>query len=677
MDSADDPLVGRVLDGRYEILARQAGGGMATVYRARDRRLGREVAVKILHDDRTDDDSGAATFDREARAAATLHDSHIVGVFDQGEDRGRPFIVMEFVDGCTLRQVIAREAPLPPPRALAYFEPIVSALAVAHEAGLIHRDVKPENVLISARGDVKVGDFGLARQLTAATATATGVLIGTPSYVPPERVEFKPADKRSDVYSAGVMLFELLTGQKPYAGDNSEVARQHITRDMPAPSSIVGPTAIPHWLDELVVACTRRDPELRPHDAPDLLRRVREARAALASGTWEDGELTRVMNPFAGHPSDTAGAPSLAATSLRPPMPPPPVSAVAETTPHLAFGHDEPPDDPPRPGVARSATGPVTFPGFRQEQKYRRRRAIVLTLVLAVLAAAIGTGTWWLVSGRYTDVPDLHGMTQGQATTAVRDAKLTIEFTHDYSEDVPVGQVISAVPGPGARALRDSVVKAVLSQGPLRYGMPPVAGLSLDDAKTALAANHLVTGQVTQEYSDTVKEGTVIRASQEQGAQLKPDTAVDLVVSQGREPITVSTYVGSAADDAITRLTDAGLNPQRTDVFSPDYSAGCPAAPAPAVAKGLVIKQEPDSGTLYKGDTVTLTVSKGPASTTVPDITYGSSVDDAKKALEKAGLVPRIVNDTSGVLLLGVVHMTDPAPGTDVAQCSIVTIHVV
>lgn len=253
-----DPLIGRALDDRYEIIARLARGGMATVYRAEDRRLDRTVAVKVMHEGLGDDQDFATNFDREARAAAHLSHPNIVSVFDQGNDFGRPYIVMELVEGSTLRRLVSRDAPLTPTRSLDLIDPILSALAAAHDSGLIHRDVKPENVLISRRGLLKVADFGLARAVTAQSAAATqGLLVGTVSYLPPELVEHGYADTRSDVYSAGIMLFEMLTGRKPHTGDTPiQVAYAHVHRDVPKPSAWVdtdwrrSPDGIPPYLED-------------------------------------------------------------------------------------------------------------------------------------------------------------------------------------------------------------------------------------------------------------------------------------------------------------------------------------------------------------------------------------------------------------------------------------------
>ena len=311
-----DPLVGRVLDGRYEITERLARGGMATVYRGIDTRLTRTVAVKIMHVGLGDDVEFARKFDREARAAARLSHPNVVSVFDQGADVVdghvvRPYIVMEYVEGRTLRDVVNAEAPLDPVAALDLLEPVVSALAAAHDAGLVHRDVKPENVLLGARGKVKVADFGLAKAISSQTQTATqGLLIGTVSYLPPELVTSGHTDARSDVYSAGVVLFELLTGRKPHSGETPiQVAYAHVHNDVPPPSAHAPRGAVPPYLDALVARATARDPALRPPDGRVLLTQVRRVRAALLAGLADDPELTQDLTPTAARPRPTPDPP--------------------------------------------------------------------------------------------------------------------------------------------------------------------------------------------------------------------------------------------------------------------------------------------------------------------------------------------------------------------------------
>ena len=294
-----DPLVGRLLDGRYRVEAKIARGGMATVYVATDLRLDRRIALKVMPHALADDNEFAQRFVREARAAARLTHPNVVAVYDQGEDDGMLFLAMEYVDGQhTLRDVIRDEAPLAPTRALAILEEILRALSAAHESGIIHRDIKPENVLISPRGQVKVADFGLARAISSTTnATATGgVLMGTVSYLPPELVLDGSADARSDVYSIGILLFELLTGVKPHIADSPiQVAYKHVHEDVPAPSGLV--PGIPPYLDAFVARATARQRDLRPADAHVMLQQLRRVRHAIEHGVVDDAELTEDLTP--------------------------------------------------------------------------------------------------------------------------------------------------------------------------------------------------------------------------------------------------------------------------------------------------------------------------------------------------------------------------------------------
>ena len=296
--TAADPLIGRVLDGRYRVGPRIARGGMATVYEAVDLRLDRVCAVKVMHAGLGDDHDFAARFVREARSAARLSHPNVVGVFDQGDDDGTLFLAMEYIPGHTLRDVIRKEAPMAPAKALTLIEPVLAALGAAHQAGLVHRDVKPENVLIADDGRIKVADFGLARAISTETQhTATGgVLIGTVSYLAPELVVDGKSDARADVYAAGVLIYELLTGRKPHEGESPiQVAYKHVHEDVPPASEEI--PGIPPYVDALIARACARDRELRPADARVLLHQVRRVHGALDHGVRDDPELTADLAP--------------------------------------------------------------------------------------------------------------------------------------------------------------------------------------------------------------------------------------------------------------------------------------------------------------------------------------------------------------------------------------------
>ena len=444
MTTVGDPLVGQLLDGRYQITQRLARGGMATVYQAVDTRLTRTVAVKVMHVGLGDDAEFARKFDREARAAAKLSHPNVVSVFDQGQDRldghvSRPYIVMEYVDGQTLARPDQREAPMPALRALELIEPVLAALASAHDAGLVHRDVKPENVLISDRGQLKVADFGLAKAISSQTSTATqGLLIGTVSYLPPELVLSGRADARSDVYSAGVVLFELLTGRKPHTGETPiQVAYAHVHKDVPAPSSYRTPGPIPPYLDALVARATARDAAERPHDARVLLAQVRRVRAALQQGLRDDPELTQDLSAVqAAKPPDSPWAPTGRdrADYEHTQLVPAPTTAAATALRAIALrrsGHGAPdrivstPTSAYSPPTVFDAPPPAPRPiphatpdrqaAQRARQAKKRRRGWLALLLVMLLTATAALAGWYVTAGRFTSAPALTTLSKAEA----------------------------------------------------------------------------------------------------------------------------------------------------------------------------------------------------------------------------------------------------------------------
>lgn len=695
--SVGDPLVGHVLDGRYRILGRLARGGMATVYSAEDLRLQRVVALKLMHVGLGDDAEFSRKFDREARAAARLSHPNVVAVFDQGADNGRPYIVMEYVAGHTLRDVISRESPIAPLRALELIEPVLSALAAAHEAGLVHRDVKPENVLISARGQMKVADFGLARAITAQTSTATaGLLIGTVSYLPPELVTSGRADARSDVYSAGIVLFEMLTGRKPHVGETPiQVAWAHVNTDVPRPSSVTAAYPIPPYLDALILGATARNADARPHDARVLLSQVRRVRFAIRNGVADDPELTSDLTiPLAtlqrrSHSAGDASAtvvvpprrPSPAEEALTTPVPrqptPNPVPeavpeppnffsryATAQQGPAPTFAEPEQTD---RSTVARAAARPLTPERFAAHDLRRRRRrlqgSIALILVL-LLTALVALTSWYFTRGRFTATPGLTNLSQSAAIRAAGTDGLTLRFDSVYSETVASGRVVTTEPAPGNRIAKGGVLHVLLSRGPERHPVPKLAGLPSADAQQALTAVALRPGRVSTAYSDTVPQGNVLSSGRPAGTLLRRDTPVDLVVSAGPRPIPVVDYTGKDAADATRALGRAGFRVTTTAVHSD------------AVAKGQVIAQSPRSGTGHKGDAISLTTSLGPVLVPVPSV-RAMGIRAATLVLEQAGFQVRRRPVQTNFLGVGYVAYTDPGAGSRVPRGSTVTLYYV
>ncbi|GHF62402.1 serine/threonine protein kinase [Streptomyces thermodiastaticus] len=614
-----DPLVGQVLDGRYRIDARIAVGGMATVYRALDTRLDRVLALKVMHPSLAADASFVERFIREAKSAARLDHPNVVGVFDQGTDGSYVYLAMEYVSGCTLRDVLRERGALPVRAALDILEPVLAALGAAHRAGFVHRDMKPENVLIGDDGRVKVADFGLVRAVDAVTHT-TGTVLGTVSYLAPEQIEEGTASPRVDVYACGVMLYEMLTGAKPYQGETpAQVLYRHVNEDVPPPSGAV--PGLPAELDELVAAAAARTPDERPADAVALLARVREARARLG-----DDELDALPPQARTTGHDNAED----RTSVLP-------RALAVPRPLPVDGDEEPTDAFHR--TSRLDT-PVPDAGARRPGGLRRRRALVAAVAAVVLVLVGGAGLWYINSGQFTTVPPLLSKTEAQARQRLEAAGLKVGgVEHAHSDTVARGTVISTDPSPGTRIRDHGSVTLTVSDGPKTVRVPDVRGRPLDTARQRLRAAGLEPGMVSRAFSEDVPKGTVIRTDPPAGTERHSGSAIALVVSRGR-PVKVPDVTGEDLDEATSDLGEAGLKvtvaPERV---TSEFDAG------------QVARQNPPAGRqLAEGDTVTLTLSKGPELVEVPDVT-GDSVDDAKRTLEEAGF--RVKEDRGLLGLFG------------------------
>nr|WP_206345834.1 Stk1 family PASTA domain-containing Ser/Thr kinase [Streptomyces thermoviolaceus] len=614
-----DPLVGQVLDGRYRIDARIAVGGMATVYRALDTRLDRVLALKVMHPSLAADASFVERFIREAKSAARLDHPNVVGVFDQGTDGSYVYLAMEYVSGCTLRDVLRERGALPVRAALDILEPVLAALGAAHRAGFVHRDMKPENVLIGDDGRVKVADFGLVRAVDAVTHT-TGTVLGTVSYLAPEQIEEGTASPRVDVYACGVMLYEMLTGAKPHQGETpAQVLYRHVNEDVPPPSAAV--PGLSAELDQLVSAATARTPEDRPADAVALLARVREARGRLGD---EELDALPPQARTTGH--DNAED----RTSVLP-------RALAVPRPLPVDGDEEPTDAFHR--TSRLDT-PVPDAGGRRAGGLRRRRALLAAVAAVVLLLVGGAGLWYINAGQFTTVPPLLSKTEAQARQRLEEAGLKVGgVEHAHSDTVARGTVISTDPSPGARIRDHGSVTLTVSDGPETVRVPDVAGRSLDTARQRLRAAGLEPGMVSRAFSEDVPKGTVIRTDPPAGTERHSGSAIALVVSRGR-PVEVPDVTGEDLDEATADLGEAGLKvtvaPQRV---TSEFDAG------------QVARQNPPAGgQLAEGDTVTLTLSKGPELVEVPDVT-GDSVDEAKRTLQEAGF--RVKEDRGLLGLFG------------------------
>ncbi len=626
VSSTGDALIGRTLDRRYRVRSRIADGGMATVYLALDERLERDVALKVMRAHLVHDESFVTRFQREARSAAALSHPNVVAVYDQGEDDGHVFLAMEYVPGQTLREVLTEQGALSPRATLDILEPLLQALDEAHGKGLIHRDVKPENVIISENGTVKVADFGLARAISSQTVTSSsGMLLGTVAYLSPEQVERGVADARSDVYAAGLVLFEMLTGTKAFTGDTPiHVAYQHVHGGVPAPSTRLD--SVPTELDDLVAAATSRDPDERPRDAGAFLELVRRVRDSL---------------PLEALDARPAGAAAVAAAAV------PTATAALPVTGRGGTGVAT----RPHTDTAALTVPPAPLEGVVVTDGGRPRRLRRWWPFLAgglVVLALVG---WFFLlgPGSMVAVPAVQGRPQDQAVTALQRAGLGAEVREAFSEDVAKGTVMGVDPSVGSQVRTGSQVSLVVSKGPERYAVPQLVGSTRAEAEKRLAEATLTLGEVTQAYDEKVPQGQVVSTDPAAGTSVKKETKVSLVVSKGRKPITVPDWTGKDATKAAKALSDLGLSVDATKQENSD-----------TVAKGQVISQDPAGGTLYRGDTVTLVVSKGPVMVEVPN-TVGKPLAEAQRILEGAGFKVAVKKALGG--FFRTVRFQDPDSG--------------
>jgi eukaryotic-like serine/threonine-protein kinase len=652
-DTLADPLAGRLLDGRYAVTARLAHGGMATVYLAMDTRLDRQVALKVMHAELARDDEFVRRFIGEAKSVARLSHQNVVAVFDQGSDGPFLYLAMEYVPGRTLKEVLRERGRFSPAAALDIMTGVLDGLAAAHASGIVHRDVKPENVLLTADGRLKVADFGLARAQAAAGHTQRGLLIGTVAYLPPEQVTGDSAGPRSDVYSAGVVLFELLTGRQPFTGDTPiAVAYQHVNQDVPAPSALV--PGIPATVDQLVLAATSRDPALRPANAGEFARAVRRVR----EGIGEPSGLTGVMGvgvqglteaPWLNldTPAATNGwwAHGTAATP-----------AGGQPGAGVWRGHDETAPPASGPGTGPLSPGPSgaypvasgfgtgsygqdghdglssrtlvvhredsgRYPGgrepFLQRWLFSPRLAVVALIV--ALGIGLGLGGWWLTSGRYAPIPYVTNDSVTQATAVLTADGFTIaKVSSVHSNGVAQGTVVGT--SPSGRAAKGAAVTILVSSGPFTSVVPSVRGDTLTAAEAALQRVHLIS--LVEKVGSTAPVGTVLGTKPDAGTTWPQTKSVAILVAEG---LPVPNFVGQSLQVAQQWASEHGANLQQQQDQNSQQQPG------------TITGQEPAPGSLYqRGETVVVNVSTGPAEVPVPDV-IGLTAGQATRELEAAG----------------------------------------
>ncbi|WP_085367994.1 Stk1 family PASTA domain-containing Ser/Thr kinase [Leifsonia sp. NCR5] len=628
--SQTDPMIGRLIDGRYQVRSRIARGGMATVYLATDLRLERRVAIKVMHGHLADDSTFKSRFVQEARSAARLAHPNVVNVFDQGQDSDMAYLVMEYLPGITLRDLLKDYGKLTPEQTIDIMEAVLSGLAAAHKAGIVHRDLKPENVLLADDGRIKIGDFGLARAASANTATGQA-LLGTIAYLSPELVTRGVADARSDIYALGIMMFEMLTGEQPFKGEQPmQIAYQHANDAVPSPSS--KNPSVPPELDDLVLWATAKDPDQRPKDAREMLDRLVEAEKAIR-GETASFQPTMVMPPAFG-PGIADGDTQIINPAVR--------QQVASTT-------------------------PSSIDTLTATAKRRRGKGWWLFALVILLAGVAGGTGWYFGSGpgSMVQIPNVASKTPEAAAAQLKALGFQTALGQEYSTTIATGLVSNTDPEPGASANRGSTVTIKVSQGPKPIDIPALAGQPIDKAKTLITSAGAQVGPIAEQFDAKVPKDTVLAASTAEGADLSgggkyfEGAKVSLVVSAGPIP----SVAGKSVADATAILKDVGL---LVDAGPQSYSDTVP--------EGDVIQAQAQSDAPVKpGDTLLLETSKGPEPVPVPDVA-GKTWIDAKKMLQDAGF--QLDYDKTADILPGVaiVASTNPAAGTDVTKGSTVKV---
>jgi len=629
--TSTDTMIGRTFDKRYVIERKLGSGGMADVYLAEDQELGRRVALKLLDDRHASDEQFVERFRREAQSAAGLNHPNIVSIFDRGYAEGTYYIAMEFLDGRTLKELLVRNGPTPVPIAIDYARQILGALAFAHRNGIVHRDIKPHNIVVGSDGRLKVTDFGIARS-GASQMTEAGSIVGTAQYLSPEQARGAPVDPRSDLYSLGIVLYEMLTGKVPFTGDTPvEIAMKHLSQVPDPPSKLR--SGVPHDLDAVVMRALAKEPDQRYGSAEEMdadLARV--ARGVAVSRETEEA-MTQVLSG--------AGVASAATMVQR-----------------------------PRTSVAPPPAPPAYRPAGSYYEEPPPGRSIWPWLLALGLIIAGAIGGWFLYtkiqdqlnSNKPVAVPDVLLLQKNLAKLKIEQAGLTARLVSKPDDTVPRGQVSDENPGGGSKVGKGSTVTLTVSSGKPKVQVPDVRGRSVTDAVTALAQLGL-NPRVVRIFSPEQPD-TVTGQFPSPGDKVVKGTSIRINVSRGAKPVPVPDVTGQPYANAKSALEGQGFVVTRLDIQSDQ-------------AKGVVVSQDPPPGTdVSKGSKVTLSVSKGPVTTTVPDVTTQNQAA-AESILRGSGFTVAVVyepvNDPSQD---GIVTQQDPPAGTDAQSGEVVTITV-
>jgi beta-lactam-binding protein with PASTA domain/predicted Ser/Thr protein kinase len=629
-----DTLIDTVFDGRYKIIRKLGTGGMADVYLAEDQELGRRVAIKILNDRHAADDQFIERFRREAKNAAGLSHPNIVSIYDRGEAEGTYYIAMEYLDGRSLKELIVSRGSAPIRTAVEYARQILAAVGFAHRHGIVHRDIKPHNVLVGPEGRLKVTDFGIARS-GASQMTEVGSIIGTAQYLSPEQARGSQVDQTSDVYSVGVVLYELLTGQVPFTGDTPlEIAMKHLSQ-IPKPPSELRPD-VPHDLDMVVLRALAKEPSERYQSAEEMDADLERILQGLPIGEETESAATAVL----------AGAGLIAAA---------PTSVITRPT-----------EAAPTRAVPPGATPPAGYYGY--EGPPRRRRPVWPWVLAVLLLAAAGAAAWFaytkiqdqLNTSKPVAVPDVVGIRASLASDKLRAQSLVPHVTQQPSADVLKGYVISQDPNAGLQVAKNTPVDLKVSSGKPKVAVPDVIGKSRDDAVSTLTAAGLKPKVV--EIHSKKPPDTVTGQFPHPGTKVTRGSPVQVNVSTGPQPVSVPYVVGLSFDQASAQLQNAGFAVARKNVDSQQ-------------PKDTVVAEDP-SGTAAPGSTITLSVSKGPVQSTVPDVT-SQDQQSARATLQSAGFKVVVQQQEVGDPgLNGIVLSQSPTGGSQAPKGSTVTITV-
>ena len=627
-------LTGELIDNRYLLQRQIASGGMATIYAGLDTRLDRPVAVKIMHAHLANDEAFVSRFIKEAKATAALSHPNIVSIQDQGWNEGGPpavFLVMELVEGSTLRDYLNEKGSLTVEQTFQLITPVLSALSAAHRIGIIHRDIKPENILISKDGRIKVADFGLARNITMGqTMTAeSSVVLGSVSYLSPEQVQRGVADARSDIYAVGIVLFEMLTGSKPYSGETPiQIAYRHVNDRIPNIQTIK--SEIPTSIAELVYEATAPNPDQRPKNAEELLNKLREIQAKIDPKRRQmslELDLPPIINK-----KNKRGKVSVTSA----------LGGIKEKTSQLIST---------KPINISRPEDSIRTKKRKISRRVRRNRIIALFLLIVLIF-----GSYQILNAGKISVPSLVGMSQGEAKNDLKNLGLNIQVVEEvFSEDVAKGKIIATKPGGGGKISPAGTVGLIVSKGQERIIVPTLNGLTPDVASGKISDLGLSVGQINESFDMKVASGFVIGTDPKDGSEVRRKSLVNLIVSIGIEQLALPSYVGKGGEQALSELNDLGFDVNVKYSFSD------------SIFKGQVITQRPErSDLISKGSKIELEISKGSEFVFVPNV-LGKNKNDASVDLENLGL--KVSAKGSGK-----VNNISPSIGSKVKQGTVITI---